>query len=98
MDILQSLDPAVYTWLALICGGLCILGVVVFFFGQAFGFLFEFFGFFVELATSGPFGLCGCLVGLVACVGCALAAVLVNYGLQTCGTPDAINLCRLFGQ
>jgi hypothetical protein len=89
--------------LPLLIGGGCVLCVVVvvLFFGLQFaGTVVSLISGLVELVSGvfGGNGCCGCIVllgGLGVCGG-------LGYGvwslLQRCGTPQAINLCSLFGR
>jgi hypothetical protein len=84
-----------------VAGGLCIVGVVIFFLLNVLGGALQIVGSIVGLVAGiiqgGPLAWCGCLLimGLV-CGGFFLVTTLANV-LSSCGTPQAINLCRLFG-
>jgi hypothetical protein len=86
----------------LLCAGVLCLGggallVVLQFLGGFIQIIGGLLGFFFELLNGGPLAWCGCLIALGG--GCGLI-VLVLYLVQVlpqCGTPQAINLCRLLG-
>jgi hypothetical protein len=84
----------------LICGALCIGGVVLVFLlqflGSIFGLLFGVIDFFLGILTGGPESWCGCLVFLGIAVLCVVVTVSMFGLLSTCGTEDAVNFCRFF--
>lgn len=101
MDFLQNFDATSALTVAIICGGLCLVGVVLFFGIQILAGTFELFAGFFELFTGilagGPFAWCGCLMAIL---GCGLVIVIVMFiftNLQNCSGPNAMNFCRLFG-
>jgi hypothetical protein len=53
---------------------------------------------FFEVLSGGPVAWCGCLVLLGVCGGGTILVVILVQGLSSCGTPQAINFCALFGQ
>lgn len=97
MDFLSDINPVVAIGvLCMLCAGTTVLvlllsvisgllDVVMFVFETAF-----------NLVQSGPMGCCGCLVAIIACGGCLFFILTVSGILQSCGTPDAVNFCRLF--
>lgn len=99
MDFLQNLNVGTF---ALALGGLCVLGVILFVVvnvvGSAFGVVFNVVDVFFDLLTGGPLSMCGCVLGLIACGGCACIAAFAASVLSTCGTPQAMNFCLLFGR
>lgn len=88
--------------IALGCVCLCGVGIVLMTgFQFISGFLDMFtsiFDVFFDVLSGGPVSWCGCLLAILLCAGLAGGALLLAQGLATCGTPDAINLCSLFGQ
>ena len=44
---------------------------------------------------AGPEGCFGCLVLLFGCILCSALSWIIIDALQTCGTSDAVNFCRL---
>jgi hypothetical protein len=91
--MLDSISPVI-----LICGGMCVLGIVVVFVLPFLADLFSIIAGIVELsidlATLGPVPGCGCVVVLGLCAGCAAGSVWLADVLSTCNTADAVNLCR----
>lgn len=98
LDILGSGAPLL---IALGCIVLCIVGVILFIGMQIIGGVFGIFGGVVdvvfELATAGPVPGCGCVVVVVGCMLCVGVVLAISSVLSTCGTPDAVNFCRIFG-
>lgn len=102
LEFLRTLDPG--TVLA-VCGGLCLLCLVgnVLLFGlQILGLLFELVGNLFEVLfgflNAGPVAWCGCIVLIGLLIGCGVLFSLVSTALSACGTPDATNICTLFGR
>ncbi|RMG80695.1 MAG: hypothetical protein D6712_17615 [Chloroflexi bacterium] len=98
MDFLQNFDLNSALGIVLLCGGLCVVGVVLMialqFISGTLGFLLGFFELFIEILAAGPIAWCGCLLMLFACAICGL----MIYSLVTvCGTPDQVMICRFFG-
>jgi hypothetical protein len=102
LDFLQNIDPGLLILIAGGCGLLCVVLVVISTLFQVFGTVFEvftsLFEFVFGLAGGGPLGGCGCLFAAVGCGACALVGVTIANVLTTCGTPEAVNFCRLFGR
>ncbi|MFW5708771.1 MAG: hypothetical protein ACOCX5_00990 [Chloroflexota bacterium] len=96
MEFLSNLEPLA---IVLICGGLCVGGFVVMFLLSFVGEILELglgvLEFFGEALLWGPLPGCGCIFVLVACGMCGALVWLAADVLATCGTPDAVNLCRL---
>ena len=100
-EILQAINPNIVVMVSV---GLCLLCVV----GVAFTFIMQFVGigigiisgvihFFTGIITGGPLAWCGCLIFLFICSGCGFVTIVLSSIIPKCGTPDAINLCRLLG-
>lgn len=102
MDLLQNVDPNLLFWggalCALICGGLLVLGFVFQLVGSALDIVGGLFGAVLGILGGGPVSWCGCLVVLLGCGICGGFGLMLANALQTCGTPDAVNFCRLFGR
>jgi uncharacterized protein involved in cysteine biosynthesis len=83
-----------------ICGLLCVGGVVLLVvlqvLGGVLGFLFGFVEMFLGILSGGPASWCGCLAVLIGIVVCGGLAFMLAGALSSCGTPDAVNLCRIF--
>lgn len=96
-QLLQELNPL---WVVVLCCGLCVGGifltVVLPVIGGALDIFFGVFEFFFDLLSGGPVAWCGCLFFLGACCGCSVLTYTIINLLSTCGTPDAVNFCRLF--
>jgi len=85
-------------WIALLCGAVCFGG---FFFSIIFSLLeviFSMVGAIIELGlelfNSGPVPGCGCVVFIGLVFGCGACASWYLSAAETCGTPDAVILCR----
>ncbi len=96
MELLSSLDSNA---LFLLCGGcvvVAILLVVLPFFMNIIGVIFNLLEFVTTLINLGPVPGCGCVMLLLGC-GCTstVGYVLIN-ALSTCGTPQAVNFCQFF--
>lgn len=86
--------------LVLGCALLCVIGPMLLFALQFLDIVFGILGAVVD-AVGGVFGggfegCCGCIVLLVLLFGCGAGILILVTSLQTCGTPDAVNLCRFF--
>lgn len=98
MDFFGEVSP-----LLLVCGCalLCVAGIGLLFVLQVLDVVLGVVGGVVDLFGAffgGGFeGCCGCIVLLAVIAGCfGLTVIAVNL-VQTCGTPDAVNLCRVLG-
>ncbi|MFW5772655.1 MAG: hypothetical protein ACOCZH_04955 [Phototrophicaceae bacterium] len=97
------MDFSSFDWgtILLVCGLLCcggfILSVVLTFVGGAFEVVFGLLGAIGDVLSGGPSAWCGCLVVVFGCLLCSGASIAVISLLQTCNTPDRVNLCRFFG-
>ncbi|NDJ60978.1 MAG: hypothetical protein GYB67_07625 [Chloroflexi bacterium] len=84
------------------CVLLCLVGTVLLVILQVIGTGLEVIGgifeFVFGLFGGGPLGPCGCIVGIGVLLLCAAGVYLVASVLATCGTPDAVNFCALFGR
>ncbi|MCU0511895.1 MAG: hypothetical protein MUE40_04915 [Anaerolineae bacterium] len=98
-ELLQNSNTLIL--LAGCCVGLFLFGGIIGFVLQILGIGFGIVGgvleFIVNIVSGGPIAWCGCLVLLFACAGCGGLALLIASVLPQCGTPQAVNLCRLFG-
>ena len=88
--------------IAIVCGccfGFLLLSGVLSLGLNILGIFFDVFGVIIDLTTGlfggGPGGCCGCLALLFILAGCGVLIFGVSDILSTCGTPDAVNLCRL---
>jgi hypothetical protein len=96
-----SLDGGTATFAAVACACLCgilfVLGFILQFIGGALEIVLNVFGLFFDILSGGPVAWCGCLVAMCGLCGCGFF-LLSSFSLfSTCGTPEQINLCRLFG-
>lgn len=102
MDFLANIDPG--TWLllggacALICAVLFVLGLFFQVIGSIVDVFSGLFGLVFGVLGGGPVSWCGCLVALFGCGLCGGLTLLMTNILQTCGTPQAVNFCRLLGR
>lgn len=87
--------------LALCCGLSCVVIVVLGVGLQVFGVVFQgalgIFELGLEVFAGGPVAWCGCLVVIIGVIACGAIAIAFLNVMGTCGTPDQVNLCRLFG-
>jgi hypothetical protein len=94
----MQIDAGNAVGLALCCGLLCVGGVVVLLALQLITGLLDAVMSVVGLAfgavTGDPLSCCGCVVVLLVCGGCALAA-LVFAGM--CGGAGAPGVCSILG-
>lgn len=92
--------PEISPLLIVVVCGLCLVGFVLLMVVQLIGGVFDiFFGLFEfvgGIIEGGPIAWCGCLVLIGGCGLCAGTIYVVTQLLSTCGTPDAVNFCRLF--
>jgi hypothetical protein len=102
MNVNEILNSANIPLILLVCGGLCVGGVILAFvlnlLGTIFGALGSVLAFGTDIITGGPVTWCGCLVVIVLLLLCGGGLLLLASVLSTCGTPDAVNLCSLFGR
>lgn len=100
-DLLQGLDLNTLLPVALCCIGILLFGGVIGFVVQFLGFGVQIIGTLLDVVMSiisgGPIAWCGCLVMLFGCAGCGFITLLLASVLPNCGTPNQVNLCRLFG-
>ena len=95
---LPNIDPII---LVIICGlcGVGLIGVLVLqLLGGVFDIIGGVFGFVFDIIGGGPVAWCGCLVAVFGCAICGGFFLLLVNIFSTCGTPDAVNFCRLIGQ
>lgn len=87
--------------LILICSLLCIggffLGIILQVLGGLLGFVFGIVDFLLNIITGGPAAWCGCIVILGGGFLCVVMSITMVNLLSTCGTPEAVNFCRLLG-
>ena len=97
-NLVQHIDLGT---LALIAGGLCVVGVIAFIFVHVFGvFIGLFTGIFhgvAQIVAGGPVTWCGCLLAVLGCGACGLLATTLMSIYSSCGTAQAVNFCRIFG-
>ncbi|MGQ9907896.1 MAG: hypothetical protein ACUVS2_03570 [Candidatus Flexifilum sp.] len=98
----MQIDPTTLPTIALALCGCCLLGVILLFalqildiVGTLFGAVFDLIG---GVLGAGPGGWCGCLVTIGVLAMCGLVVLFIVNALQACGTPQATNLCTLFGR
>jgi hypothetical protein len=96
MDVLG--DISLLTVAVVCCvscaGGLILLfviGIAADILGAVFG-IVE-IGF--DLFNAGPVPGCGCVLVIGVCGSCSAFTYFALQTLSTCGTPDAVNFCRL---
>ncbi|PJF39860.1 MAG: hypothetical protein D6737_04400 [Chloroflexi bacterium] len=102
----MSIDSLGTTPLIIIaCVLLCGVGIVLFFalqiistIGDIIGVFADLIGFALDILSGGPVAWCGCLFVIFACIIGIVVIVLTIDALTACGTPDATNLCTLFGR
>lgn len=82
---------------ACLCGVAVVLIMLLQFVGDVFGVLFSIFGVFFDVLSGGPVSWCGCLFSVALLGGCGWFAWTLIQALSTCGTPQAVNFCNLFG-
>ncbi len=102
MDLLQNIGADNAFLLALCCAVLCGVGVLLLLGLQIIGGVFDiassFLGLFFDVLSGGPLAWCGCLLLVAGIVVCGGLILLLAQTLATCGTPQAVNLCLLFGR
>lgn len=98
----MQIDASSLPTIALALCGCCLLGLILSFalqilgiVGSLLGVIFDLIG---GLIGGGPVAWCGCLVAIGGLGACGLLTALVISALQACGTPQATNLCSLFGR
>jgi hypothetical protein len=86
----------------LLCGMAVVLVLGLHFFGIIFDILGVVFGLFtgglelgMGLVAGGPIAWCGCIVLIVVLLGCCGLVFTASGILNSCGTPDQVNFCRL---
>lgn len=104
MDFLQALQSADMSTV-LIAAGLCLVCFLGF---GLIGFVLSLLGFIGDLVGGvtnilfgllgcGPLPGCGCVVVVIGLAGCGVMSMYVVRIVQSCGTPQAVNFCRLLG-
>ncbi len=93
---MPQIDTNTLLTVGLVCGGLCVVGLVLSFGLQLVGVtlntVMSFVGLFGTILNGGPGLWCGCLVLILICGGVVGAAMVV----ATCnGNPTAMNFCSL---
>lgn len=101
MEFLETIAPGTWLLLGVVCALSCGVMVILFLGIQILGGALEIFTGVFELIGGflggGPISCCGCII-LIG--GCGICGLFISWGagmLQTCGTPDAVNFCRLLG-
>jgi hypothetical protein len=101
MEFIQSLTSGGVLPLIALCGALVVGAVLLFFglqvIGSVFGAVGGLLGVFTDVISGGPLLWCGCLVLLAGLAICGVLAFGLFTLLSTCGTPQAVNICTLFG-
>jgi hypothetical protein len=101
VDISQLISGGGLTTIIILCVAIVVIvGVLAFvlnFVGTIFGAVGGVLGLFTDLITGGPAVWCGCLVLAVILLVCGSIGWLLVSTLNTCGTPQAVNLCGLLG-
>lgn len=98
-ELLQNVDVGlVVVILGLMCVVVVVGGFIIQAFGTVFGVVFNVFEIVGNIIQGGPVSWCGCLIGILLCGGCGIGTAVVLSLASTCGTADAVNFCRLFGQ
>ena len=94
----MQIDAGNAVWLAVCCGLLCVAGVVALLALQVVTGLLDAVLSVVGLvfgAFSGdPLSCCGCIVVVILCGACALAALFFS---GVCSAPGAPDVCRMIG-
>lgn len=102
MDVLQNVDAGSALLLAVGCVLLCVVLFVILSVLQFVGGLLEIFGSILgglfDVISGGPASWCGCLVLIAAIVVCGGLILLLAQAFTTCGTPQAVNFCQVFGR
>ncbi len=102
MEFLQNIDANSALLIALVCGGLCVGGIILMFglqlIGGALGVVGSMGGIIMDVVSGGPISWCGCAVVIGLVIGCGGLVLIIASTLSTCGTPDAVNLCTFFGR
>ena len=86
-------------WLVLcglLCAGVFVLGFILPILDVVFEVIGAVIGFAFEIFNAGPVPGCGCIVLAMLILGCMGASFWFTDALSTCGTPDQVNLCRIF--
>ena len=97
MNLLQDANLGTPVLLALGCGVLCVVGLLLFFGLQILGTTLHTVAGIFQLVTGvihgGPIAWCGCLVVLFVCVGLVGGALL----FASCkASPTSMNFCLFF--
>jgi hypothetical protein len=98
---MENVDAGTILLVVVGCGVLCVIGVGLLFSLQI---LTSIVGAFANVAevlgavlSGGPLAWCGCILLFVICGAVILLSIWLVSILSTCGTADAVNLCRLLG-
>jgi len=98
----MQIDASSLPTIVLALCGCCLLGLILSFAFQILGIVGSLLGVIFDviggLIGGGPGVWCGCLAALGGIAVCGLLAYVIISGLQACGTPQATNLCTLFGR
>lgn len=107
MNIGELLQNANVPIVVLVCGGMCLLGLVLAIVLPIITGTLQIFGIIVDIITgiigaligvlsAGPVAWCGCLFFLIVLAMCGGIVLIVANILSTCGTPNQVLFCRLF--
>lgn len=102
MEILQTIDLSrLGEFVPIVLCLLCVVGLLLGFLLQFLGIAFDVIGGILDVVfqviSGGPIAWCGCLLLIGGCGICGVFMYGVYGALQTCGTPEALNICRIFG-
>lgn len=97
MEFTQNLDPNVLIYVAVACGLLLVVGLILFLAAQFLGTILSTLELLLEVVAGGPIAWCGCLLVILGCAVCGGVGIMLATSLRSCGTPQAVNLCSVFG-
>jgi hypothetical protein len=98
LEFIQN-NPQVAAFIGILCGGLCVVGMVLFFGMQMITGIFQAgVNLFATVIGGGPVSWCGCLVVLILLIGCAGVSIWGVSVLTNCGTTQRIILCDWLGR
>lgn len=101
MEFAQNLFTGENLTLLLLTVGCCAVGIVGFFVLQFVGGVLDIvsgvMGLVFGVLGGGPVAWCGCALVLMLLCGCGFMVYAYVGIIPSCGTANAVNLCRLFG-
>lgn len=101
LQAIQSIDLGNAALIGVVCACLCgvlvVLGILLQFLSGTLELVVGVFEFIFQIISGGPLAWCGCLLMILGICACAFCGILFFSAIQTCGTPDALNICRLLG-